>query len=322
MSGYTAGMGEPAPKSTLIGRIREALVLTSARASAERELPTLDAERQRALGLARDALIGLELLRFPHRAFPFGSGPTLALTMATHAAHWALAAQPETVDATSLRSALDSLGEATLASTLGAESLAALRRAATATAHPADLPALTRAVHALEARANARARALDRLKTTSTVRTSLAVIAAVALVWGLFTGGRAALRAPDLARNQPWRTSSNSLTCFPKEHNCGGTTTDILFHTTDQESPWYEVDLGAPRTIRELEVKNRRDCCQDRLLPLVLEVSDDQQSWREIARRTETFLEWTVEVTPVTARYVRARVPKKTILHFEGLSVR
>jgi hypothetical protein len=70
-----------------------------------------------------------------------------------------------------------------------------------------------------------------------------------------------------------------------------------------------------------VDIINRRDCCEERTIPLIVEVSDNRAQWREVARRKETFTQWTAELPKTSARYVRLRVGKRTIFHLEGVSV-
>ena len=115
--------------------------------------------------------------------------------------------------------------------------------------------------------------------------------------------------------------SSVGTACEPAINRCGSANTDILFHTKEELQPWYRIDLGKQTRISSVEVQNRRDCCPDRAIPLVIEVSEDGQRWREVARRTASFFEWRTSFTPVTARYVRARVDRRSVLHLRGLHV-
>jgi hypothetical protein len=57
-------------------------------------------------------------------------------------------------------------------------------------------------------------------------------------------------------------------------------------------------------------------------VPRVIEVSNDQKNFREVARRTEVFREWETTFPPVTARYVRARVDRRSVLHLVRVTVR
>jgi hypothetical protein len=126
----------------------------------------------------------------------------------------------------------------------------------------------------------------------------------------------------DLARGKPWQTSSEWARCVPAEHTCGGTSdTDILFHTREEQSPWFEVDLGKPLEFTKVYVRNREDCCQDRAVPLVVEVSSDRRHWKEVARRNGVFKTWTAKFSSQTARWVRLRVDAKTMFHLEIVRV-
>jgi len=129
----------------------------------------------------------------------------------------------------------------------------------------------------------------------------------------------------DLAKGKPWRASSQwgGVTCDPVHGMCGPLRSRIFFHTLDDDAgPWVEIDLGKPETFRKMTIVNRKDeNLQDRAVPLLIEVSDDQQSWRQIARRDQVFDEWKPEFEPVTARFVRAKIARKSWLHLEAVKV-
>lgn len=126
---------------------------------------------------------------------------------------------------------------------------------------------------------------------------------------------------PDLAAKKPWRASSKYADCHPERFDCSGAKTGIFFHTNFENGPWVEVDLLAPTTFSRATVRNRTDCCQERAVPLILEVSDDRTTWREVARHEVTFSRWEPKFEPTTARYVRLRVPRQTFLHLDAFKV-
>jgi hypothetical protein len=126
---------------------------------------------------------------------------------------------------------------------------------------------------------------------------------------------------PDLALGRPWKTSSTLLTCDPAHSSCGGQVTEIFFHTRDEDSPWISFDLGSDKTVKRVDVRNRLDCCQDRAVPLVVEVSDDEAHWTQVAWRDAGFTRWTARFRPVHARYVRLRASRHTTLHLEGVAI-
>jgi hypothetical protein len=47
-----------------------------------------------------------------------------------------------------------------------------------------------------------------------------------------------------------------------------------IAHTEHELSPWWEVDLGAPRRIAAIQLWNRLDCCQERLSTIYVLVSE------------------------------------------------
>jgi hypothetical protein len=83
-----------------------------------------------------------------------------------------------------------------------------------------------------------------------------------------------------------------------------------------------EIDLGKVLEFSRVEVKNRTDCCDERALPLAIEVSKDGKKWREVARKTELFTHWNASFDRVKARYVRTKALSRTFLHLEKVSVR
>jgi hypothetical protein len=110
------------------------------------------------------------------------------------------------------------------------------------------------------------------------VRRIILAFATLILVIAGVKGGLAVNLKPSLTAGQPWRTSTTLEACRPHDHYCADAVTDILFHTLEEESPWVEYDLGSRKAFKRLVVKNRSDCCPDRAVPLVFEVSDDRVS--------------------------------------------
>jgi hypothetical protein len=192
---------------------------------------------------------------------------------------------------------------------------------------PADLLANDAAlahdfVHALIRVRLEPATRVGRLLLQRAVRCIGFLLVLTAVITGVVLGVQRATRKPDLLTARPWRASSSLETCHPNEHYCASAHTDIFFHTLEEQEPWVEFDLGSPKSFSVVEVTNRSDCCPDRAVPLVVEVSNDRNAWREVARRKETFSEWKAKFSPQTARYVRLRALRRTLLHLEKVSVR
>jgi hypothetical protein len=180
------------------------------------------------------------------------------------------------------------------------------------------------AMHALSCRLRdelqSPAAEIRRLRWQRLTRMVGLLVLFAAIVFGAQWGIRRALHGPNLARGKAWRTSSTYMVCDPAHHSCAGTN-DLFFHTQDEDQPWFEIDLGSPTSIRRVDIVNRRDCCEERSIPLIVEVSADRGQWREVARRKETFTQWSAEFPKTSARFVRLRVAKRTVFHLEGVEV-
>jgi len=163
---------------------------------------------------------------------------------------------------------------------------------------------------------NALQRRIDRLQTQRWLRVPLVAVALIALVLGV----RALTTSPNLAEGRPFRTSSTWSGWAACEAD--GSCSDIIFHTDEQTNPWVEYDLGAPKKVRRIEVKNRSECCHERAVPLVVEISTDRDNWTEVARRDIEFSTWSTSFSPRIARYVRLRVARTTTFHLREVIVR
>jgi hypothetical protein len=146
----------------------------------------------------------------------------------------------------------------------------------------------------------------------------LVTIAAVSCAW--FVGRR---MAPlDLALNKPTQVSSVWTSGFdPAAHVLLGGDTRLLFHTEEEDDPWFLIDLGRPMRIGSVEVVNRGDCCPDRAIPLVVEARLEDEPYVEVARRTEGFGTWLATFTPREARWVKLHVPRRTVFHLVRVSI-
>jgi hypothetical protein len=301
------------------------------------------------LELQRRARGALELAQVALApAQPFEGGPmnALACDLCVQAVYWSLLAHAALAarDATgaakegSRYPALDTLLRSTDPALLsqaaaGEEVLEQLKRAAAshsfvefANLSDSERAPLARDLHAFAERLvrqldaagseldEAWKRRLWRLAPLALLCVSLALVAVFAL--------QRAERARDLTRGKPWRVSSAYAvpSCTSPDQNCKGGV-DYFFHTNEEEQPWVEIDLGQVESISGLDVRNRTDCCEERALPLVAEVSVKRGQWREVARRTEDFLHWRPNFEPTRARWVRLRVARRSVLHLARFRV-
>lgn len=120
----------------------------------------------------------------------------------------------------------------------------------------------------------------------------------------------------DLLAGKPWQTSSsNGGGCASPAQSCPEAV-GFFFHTeVDDRSPWLSFDLGSSQAISGVEIDNRKDCCSERTIHLVVEVSGDGAKWTTVARREETFTNWHAWFATVHARWLRVRIDAPGTLH-------
>jgi hypothetical protein len=95
----------------------------------------------------------------------------------------------------------------------------------------------------------------------------------------------------------------------------------LLFHTAEELHPWILIDMLKTRSISRVIVKNRYDCCFDRGLPVVLEVSEDGKSFAPVGRQRGSFDVWTADFSAREARYVRIRSEATAAIHFRAIEI-
>jgi len=154
---------------------------------------------------------------------------------------------------------------------------------------------------------------LDRALAHRWMRFAGVVAVVLAAVWGV----RQLTLGPDLAAGKPFRTSSSWAGCAA-DPPCPA----LMFHTDDQDNPWVEIDLGSAKTVHRIEVNNRTDCCSERAIPAVVEVSVDHTKWSQVGRHDDEFRSWAIKFQPRQVRYVKVSVPRRTTFHLKSVKVR
>jgi hypothetical protein len=84
-------------------------------------------------------------------------------------------------------------------------------------------------------------------------------------------------------------------------------------HTNQDDPPWIEIDLGATHQLTRAVIVNRGDGYEDEVLPLALQLSNDDQTWQEIEVRHDRFTQhspWRVVLGGARARFVRVIKPE------------
>lgn len=261
---------------------------------------------------------------------PLRAGPSLPLSLSLYreAAYWALAAQAPSATPQDLKEAFaltapDVLvrsagGEAGLAAVQAALLTKTFRETAedTVEQQKRDAHEAHAFVEHLVAQQLGPERRIGRALVQRSVRSGFLALFLIVGSITLVTLIIAATTGPDLAAGKPWQASSINAS-VPK-----ATDGEYLFHTQEEDGPWFEIDLKAPTQFAKVEVTNRRDCCPERAAPAIIEVSDDQKTWKEVSRRKDSYSKWTAKFAPVKARYVRVRVPRRSTLHLASVAVR
>lgn len=168
-------------------------------------------------------------------------------------------------------------------------------------------------VEALVAEQEGPRRKVQRILFQRWSRLVLVAVAVLALAYGV----RQLTLGPDLAAKKPIRTSSSWPGCT-SDPGCQAQ----LFHTEHENNPWLEIDLQAPKKIHRIEVRNRTDCCAERAIPIVAEVSTDRINWTQVGQRDSEFMSWTINFSPRTARYVKLRLLGMKTFHLNKVVVR
>jgi hypothetical protein len=270
-----------------------------------------------------------ELALAPGNAVRSGSTAPLAANLFRQSLYWALLSQKPDAGRPSPESVWASADSATLAQVSRNET----ELAQVATVIGANFVELANGTpEAQRATADQLRRAANRLVTSSQrvlwrlewvkMKRVLRIALAVVVCLAPFALAIAFWPAkPDLAKGKPWHTSSIGIECHPEKSDCGGVTTDILFHTKLESNPWFEYDFGAPLAFSSLTIRNRQDFGLERAVPLVVEVSNDDKQFQEIARRIDPFSTWKPSFPTQHARYLRLRTARESMLHLEAIKV-
>jgi hypothetical protein len=146
------------------------------------------------------------------------------------------------------------------------------------------------------------------------------VVGAIVLV-SLGVNAWPLLLARDLAEGKLWIASSAYGSFSRSGLMSGDPNPDGRFHTLEEPFPSLAIDLGSIQPVHAVAVDNRLNCCRERALPLVIEVSEDGSVWRRVAYRRALFSSFTARFVAVRARYVRLHVDRRSTFHLLRVSV-
>lgn len=286
----------------------------------------LDREQKAYVALARGADAVAQVASQESIASGSGVEPRGALlALYAETAYWALRAQvPDAARRGhgGLRGLVDRVGDSALEERIGASVMRDL--AETLLLSHDEIAALDadRWGSVLERAASVARKLLERAQAPEQAIRSLkaqrvwrivAVPALCALLIVYFMSPR------DLARGHVWHVSS-AIGGSPVTGVLKGTDGAFFFHTNSEAEPWIVVDIG-PHTVHKVVLTNRRDCCQERATPLVIEAIGPGSSWRVLARRDEPFTEWAATFPPLVVSQIRVRAQRTTYLHLADIEV-
>jgi hypothetical protein len=146
-------------------------------------------------------------------------------------------------------------------------------------------------------------------------------LAALALVAsGVSPAARAWLFPPDLGAVASWTArsaDSGGVGSGRSTRSHAG----FFMHTQSQDRPWVLITLPRLAKVREVRIWNRSDCCQERTIPLNVEVPAGD-GWRLICQRRSPFSSWPCHPkSPEVTRQIRIEIPQTAILHLQRVAI-
>ncbi len=97
----------------------------------------------------------------------------------------------------------------------------------------------------------------------------------------------------------------------------------FVIHTKNDE-PWVIVTLKSPADIKTIYIQNRTSEPQDRAKGLIVSVSNDKKTWKEIWKAADVQAEWTIDLkTPEKALYIKFELPRSaaSFLHLNNIRI-
>lgn len=164
-----------------------------------------------------------------------------------------------------------------------------------------------------------------RLGRALFARWSRVIVVALVLLAGAGLGGKwlaKKLGKPNIALHAAVTVSSQ----FPGQGTdhallVDGDPDTLGFHTMDGGQQWVIIDLGKVRKFDKIVVYNRPDGFEERAVPLKIEVSNDNQNYKQIAERKESFDKWTVKGLKAQGRYVRLKNTPPNFFHLGEVEI-
>ncbi|MGD1157607.1 MAG: discoidin domain-containing protein [Terriglobia bacterium] len=127
----------------------------------------------------------------------------------------------------------------------------------------------------------------------------------------------------DLALGKPAQQSSTYSGDFPASNGVDGRKDDgSMFHTNNERSPWWQVDLQGNYALSYIMLYNRTGCCAERERTVQVLLSQNGRNWQTIYSHNGTdFRELRVEAGGRQARYVRVQLAEQNYFHLQEVEV-
>jgi len=100
------------------------------------------------------------------------------------------------------------------------------------------------------------------------------------------------------------------------------------FHTLNEPSPWWQVDLGEPTALDRVVLYNRCDQCGARNARILVLASDDARTWKQLYQHDGTVFYGHRDGKPMVAklggaraRYLRLQLPGTSYFHLDEVEI-
>lgn len=191
---------------------------------------------------------------------------------------------------------------------------------------PEDRRALARGlkifVDGVSGRLEAEAGHVGRVLLQRWVRVGAAVAIVVGVILLVLARVDSSFERPNIALRRPVTMSSKYAGAGTDPSLLvDGDRTNLGFHTQCISRQWVSIDLGSSQEFEKVVVFNRADCCQERAVPIRIEVSNDNRSFRKVAEQNKQFDQWTADTPNAEGRYVRLMNMSNNCFHLSEVEI-
>ena len=166
------------------------------------------------------------------------------------------------------------------------------------------------------------ARRVSEARRVRRMRLAGGALALGLFIWLIITGIARLTAPPNLALHKPVTVPTPLAGAkIDPDGLVDGKFRDLGFHSGLGKPQQVTIDLGQVHRISQVVVHNRTDCCQERAVPLSIEVSTDGQNFRSVAQRLEPFDRWRAKFAPTSARHVRLTSTSGSYFHLLEVEV-